>query len=286
MYNLRYHIASLVAVFLALAIGLILGGLVVRGGGLDSQQQALVSSLRSEYNKLKTGNTALKSTLALESGYAKLMTDSWIVGRMSGQTVVVIKGQGQNEGAGEAEAAIKSAGGTVAVVSLTLPEFGLRDSAVASSVASVLGSTSTSPTTSDVAKQLAAEWSTGDTPHALTDALVAAGAVKVDGLTRSTIATMAVDVASMDHDPDPAGLDLAAAYAALGNFAVGAEAITSRTGVAAAASARKLSALDTLGTDAGRYTLVALFTGGQQGYYSSSVRGVSPYPEPPKPAKP
>ena len=29
MYNLRYHIASLAGVFLALALGLILGGLVV-----------------------------------------------------------------------------------------------------------------------------------------------------------------------------------------------------------------------------------------------------------------
>ena len=39
MYNIRYHIASLVAVFLALALGLVLGGLVVRQGGFDKQQK-------------------------------------------------------------------------------------------------------------------------------------------------------------------------------------------------------------------------------------------------------
>ena len=35
MYNLRYHIASLVAVFLALAVGLLLGTVVVERGELD-----------------------------------------------------------------------------------------------------------------------------------------------------------------------------------------------------------------------------------------------------------
>ena len=66
MYNLRYHIASLVAVFLALAIGIVLGGLVVRQGVFDTQQRALVSSLQSEFNSIKKQNTALKSSLTLE----------------------------------------------------------------------------------------------------------------------------------------------------------------------------------------------------------------------------
>jgi hypothetical protein len=283
MYNLRYHIASLVAVFLALAIGLILGGLVVRQGGFDSQQKALVSSLRSEYNKIKTSNTELKSSLAFESGYAKQMTDSWVAGRLAGSTVVVVNSTASNEGAEEAQAAVKSAGGSVALVTLQLPEFGLRDSQVASSVAAVLRSTTASPTATDVAKQLVVEWTGGSSTHALTDVLVSAGVMKTEGLTRSTVATLAVDVASMDHDPDPAGLEVAAAYASLGHFALGAERFDSQTGVAAAASARKLSALDTLGTDPGRFTLVALLTGGQQGFYSNTVRGVSAYPQPPTP---
>ena len=42
MYNIRYHIASLVAVFLALALGLVLGGLVVQQGTFSKQQKALV----------------------------------------------------------------------------------------------------------------------------------------------------------------------------------------------------------------------------------------------------
>jgi hypothetical protein len=66
-------------------------------------------------------------------------------------------------------------------------------------------------------------------------------------------------------------------------YALGAETSASGSGVAAAAAARKLSAFDTLGTNVGRYTLIALFSGGEQGYYSDTARGASPFPPVPKP---
>ena len=71
--------------------------------------------------------------------------------------------------------------------------------------------------------------------------------------------------------------------AAVGLYALGAETADSQSGVAAAAAARRLSAFDTLGTDAGRYTLVSLLTGGQQGYFSSTAHGVSAFPNVPVP---
>jgi hypothetical protein len=283
MYNLRYHLASLVAVFLALAIGLILGGLVVRQGAFDQQQRALVSSLQSEFNSIKKQNTALKSSLALENAYASQMTDGWVAGRLANRTVVIVTSGASSEGADAAAKAVKAAGGTAAIVTLTKPGFGLSQSKVASAAASALGSATVTPTTEQVAKQLVAEWSGASPSRTLTDALVSAGEMKLSGLSASTVATMAVVTAAFKNDPDPAALELAQAYGAKGMFALGAEAIDSDTGVAAAAAARKLSAFDTLGTNAGRFTLVALLTGGQQGYYSSSARGVSLFPEVPKP---
>jgi hypothetical protein len=283
LYNLRYHIASLVAVFLALAIGLVLGGLVVRQGGFDQQQRALVTSLQSEFNKLKKNNSTLQSSLSFESAYAKQMTDAWTAGRLTGRTVAVFTSGSSKEGADEAAADIKAAGGTVALITLLKPDFGLKESQIASSVASVLGSASAAPTVTDVATGLVAEWNGTGSSHALTDALVSANALKVTGLSRSTVATLALDVATSDRNPDSAGLELASAYAAAGMYAVGAETLDSEAGVAAAASARQLSAFDTLGTNAGRFTLVALFTGGDQGYYSNTARGASMFPPVPKP---
>ncbi len=63
----------------------------------------------------------------------------------------------------------------------------------------------------------------------------------------------------------------------------GRQAPVPDTGVAAAAAARKLSAFDTLGTSAGRFTLVALLTGGEQGYYSIDANATSQFPPVPQP---
>jgi ketopantoate reductase len=283
MYNLRYHIASLVAVFLALAIGLVLGGLVVRQGAFDSQQRALVTSLQTEFNRLKKDNTNLKSSLSLQDAYAAQMTDAWVAGRLSGRNFVVLTSGGKNEGLDAAVTAIKTAGGTPAVVTILKPGLGLSTSAIASATASVLGTASGTPTSADVAKSLVAEWSGSKTARPLTTALVSSGAIKVAGLSGSAVATQAIDIAAFDGDPDAAALDIAQAYAAAGMFALGAQPFGSDTGVAAAASARQMSAFDTLGTSAGKFTLVALFSGGQQGYYSTTARGATPFPPVPKP---
>lgn len=278
MYNIRYHIASLVAVFLALAVGLVLGGLVVRQGGFDKQQRAIVSSLQKQYDNLKRTNTQLRSSLEFESAYSKQMTDAWLRDRLKGQTVLVIDGGAAGEGKDEVAAAVKSAGGSAASVTLLKRGFALEDSRVASSVAGILGSTAASATSADVAKRLVAEWSAPEGGRELTNALSSAGVIKLVGLPESAVATLAVDVATSNKDPDPTGLDIAQAFAAAGFYAVGAETREGKTGVAAAASARKLSALDTLGTNAGRFTLVSLFSGGQQGFYSADAHGASAFP--------
>jgi len=283
MFNLRYHIASLVAVFLALAIGLVLGGLVVRQGVFDQQQRALVSSLQSEFNSLKRQNTSLQNSLSLESSYAKQMTDEWVAGRLAGTTTLVATSGDAREGADSVAAATKAAGGSVAIATFKWPDFGLSHSGVVSAVASALGSATPNPTRTDVAKELTAEWTGAVTTRTLTDALVSAGELKLTGLPASKTATLAVDLAAFSGDPDPGGLELIEAYAAAHFFAAGAETYGAGTGVAAAAAARKLSAFDTLGTNPGAFTLVALFTGGQQGYYSDTARGATPFPPVPQP---
>ena len=139
MYNVRYHIASLVAVFLALALGLVLGGLVVRQGGFDQQQQALVAGLRKDFDKLKRDNTSLKASLATERAYSGQMTDAWAAGRLAGRAVIVITSGAKGEGAEYATAAIKSAGGTPVVVTVLKTNLGLGESSTASQAASIVG---------------------------------------------------------------------------------------------------------------------------------------------------
>ena len=280
MYNIRYHIASLVAVFLALALGLVLGGLVVRQGGFDAQQSAIVTGLQKDFGKLKKQNTALKSDLVFETGYADQMTNHWVAGRLAGRSVLIITTP-KNPAGDAAVGAVKDAGGNAAVVSVLKPEFGLADKIMASQLRSILGTSTDLKTT--VPSALASEWSRPDVARPVTDVLQKAGAITITGLSASMGATQVVDVATFDGKPDALALDVAQNYAAAGLFALGAQTPDPDTGVAAAAAARRLSAFDTLGTNAGRFTLVALFTGGEQGFYSADANSTAKYPPVPQP---
>jgi hypothetical protein len=281
VYNIRYHIASLVAVFLALALGLVLGGLVVRQGGFDSQQSAIVAGLQKEFTSIKKQNAGLKGDLAFEKAYSSQMTSAWIAGRLNGRSVLVITGGAKDVAGDAAVAAIKDAGGTPAVVTMAKPQFGLGDKAIAAAAQSVVGSSTDLKT--GVASTLASEWSQPDESRPLSDALVKAGAITITGLSGSNSATQVIDVAAFAGKPDALALDVAQAYAAAGRYALGAQTVAVDTGVAAAAAARKLSAFDTLGTNAGRFTLVALLTGGEQGFYSSDSNATAQFPPVPTP---
>ncbi len=62
--DVRYHVASLVAVFLALALGILMGMSLLNGQSVLEKQQELVESLRSDFEKLKDDNDALQAHLS------------------------------------------------------------------------------------------------------------------------------------------------------------------------------------------------------------------------------
>mgnify|MGYP000675221537 CR=1 FL=1 len=61
--DLRYHIVSLVAVFLALGIGILVGSTVLGGETLVKQQQELASRLEQHLEGLRRENDALRAEL-------------------------------------------------------------------------------------------------------------------------------------------------------------------------------------------------------------------------------
>lgn len=281
MYNLRYHIASLVAVFLALALGLVLGGIVVGQGALDSQQRAIVTGLQRDFKRLSDDNRRLSAEINLQRGYSSQMTDAWVKDRLAGKTIVVLTSGHKNEGLQSAITSIEQAGGTAVVVKLEKPAMGLSDAKIADAARSAVGTSA--DLGASVAASLTAEWATPVDARPLTDALVEAGAITLTGFKSSTVATQAVDIAAFSGNPDKVALEIAKAYAAAGLYAVGAQTTSSGNSVAAAAAATKLSAFDTLGTAPGLFTLVALFSGGQQGYYTLGNEDGPKYPPVPVP---
>ena len=278
MYNLRYHIASLVAVFLALSLGLLLGGITVQSGVLTKQRAALVQSLRTDYGKLKTQNQTLNQDLELEKQLSESMVDAAVADRLKGETVLVLTNSGQVEGLSATEAAIRDAGGTPLIVTLAKPRLGLDESQVATAVGAALGTTPEGDLLPAATQALVAEWAAGtDGPvtKALADARVFdAPEMPADGLGG------VVDLAASDGKADPGALGLAVGLQDRGMPGVGAQPRNSKSNLASEANAAGLSALDTLGTQTGRYTLVMLLSGAKPGYYGVGQGTIAPFPSP------
>lgn len=276
MFNVRYHIASLVAVFLALALGLVLGGLVVQQGTLDGQQDALVQGLRDEFDAIRTENSELKAENEELAAFSTDAVDQWVEGRLEGRTVVVLVNSGREDGMRAASDAIADAGGQAATVTMLKPGFGLDDAELRSLVESMTGATG-DPLASLTAS-LAAEWATPAANRPMTELLVSQDVLSIDGLPEAAAVSGIVDIASPEGASDPAAVMLAVDIDDSGLPAVGAQTPGTDTGKAAAAADEGIAGLDGLGTVVGRYSLVALLSGAEPGYFGPVSAAQAAYP--------
>ncbi len=278
MYNLRYHIASLVGVFLALALGLVLGGLVVQRGTFTSQQEALVSGLRKEFADLRATNDDLKSQNALLGSYADEMTANWVTDRLVGRTYGVVSNIGRTQGVTEVNAYIESAGAKGVSIAVLKPGAGLSDDATRSRVASAAGLPE-SATLDEIGAALAAEWLQPLQTRPLTTSLVDAGVISVDGLEPGVALAGIVNMAIAGEDADPLALAITKAAVTQGkDKGVAAQMIDTKSKLAQTAYAEGVSSFDTVGTSVGQYTLVALLIGAEPGRYGTGDGVTAEFP--------
>lgn len=64
MIDLRYHIATVIALFLALGIGIFIGSTVISDDLFIKEQEQLIALLEHDFDNLRSENRLLKSTLA------------------------------------------------------------------------------------------------------------------------------------------------------------------------------------------------------------------------------
>lgn len=266
MYNLRYHIASLVSVFLALALGLVLGGLIVQRGTFDDQRAALVEGLRKEFRDLRVESKDLRAENERIDALVDALYGEWATDRLRGRNVVILTNSGRSEGLVAATKAIADAGGSAVTITIMKPEFGFEgDDAEARSLVESLAPDPERPLES-LAASLAAEWFTPVVERPLTDALIAADVISVTGMPANAASGL-VDIAVNGTDHDAVGIALAASAVTLEVPSMAAQTPESKSGIAAAAADARVAACNTLGTKVGSYSLIALLTGAETGYY-------------------
>ena len=93
MVDFRYHVVSIVAVFLALATGILFGTTQLNGPVLDNLKSE-VEKLGTEKNELRDFRDDLEATLKQDDEFLRAVAPSLVGGRLNRRSVVVVSAPG------------------------------------------------------------------------------------------------------------------------------------------------------------------------------------------------
>lgn len=93
MINFRFHIVSLIAVFLALALGVVMGATVVNRAIVDRLNDR-IDTVESNANRRKAESDQLRSEVGQLHSYIDSAKDFAVTGRLNGVTVATIATRG------------------------------------------------------------------------------------------------------------------------------------------------------------------------------------------------
>jgi len=102
LIDIRWHLLSIIGVFLALGIGMLIGTQIAQSGALEAEQlrlaerlEASLTSLRSENRSLREEVNSVRGELAQERAFADLVLGSLASGALQGMTIDVYVPYGQ-----------------------------------------------------------------------------------------------------------------------------------------------------------------------------------------------
>ncbi len=89
MIDFRYHLVSIVAVFLALAVGIVLGSTELRGAALSALDRTS-SALSAKLNAANSQNAALQQEVSGDKAFAQAAEPALLAHLLDGKRVVVV----------------------------------------------------------------------------------------------------------------------------------------------------------------------------------------------------
>lgn len=193
MINFRFHIASLIAIFLALALGVVMGSTVV--------QRAIVENLRDRIDKVsakadrqRDDNDKLRSEIGHLNDYAEQSAPYAVSGQLTDQAVAIVAERGLDESTVQSQLALLRAAGARAPGILWLDgAWNLPDNATANALRTAIGSTtrSTRVLRTEALNALALRVAQGPRPAGepdVLDGLAKGGFVTLEGLGNEDVA--------------------------------------------------------------------------------------------------
>jgi hypothetical protein len=114
VFDFRYHALSLVAVFLALAVGLLLGVAIGDSGLVSSAKQDIEDSLRGDVKASRAEAADLRAQLAQRDDYERQTFPDLVAGRLAGDQIgLLFLGDTSGQITDEVRDALEPAGATL-----------------------------------------------------------------------------------------------------------------------------------------------------------------------------
>lgn len=145
MIDFRYHLVSIVAVFLALGIGVLMGSAVLGENLVDSLRGDL-EGISARNEELRRETTELRARLEADEEFARAVKPALISGALTSESVVLISIDGADgDLLAASREAIEEAGGTVTTAITVLDKLAFEGEPEADQLALLLGSVDTEP---------------------------------------------------------------------------------------------------------------------------------------------
>jgi Copper transport outer membrane protein, MctB len=268
VFDLRYHVASLAAVFLALIIGILVGvGIASQTTVEESERRLLEQQIADLRRDLESATAQVDLLQRQQEAGRSYIEESYPVvmnGRLRGVRVgLLFVGPASTELGDAVTRTLTDASGPALVRRRAL-ELPIDTQALYSAIPAELGS----PTLEEIGRQLGREFVTGgETPYwnALFDVIVEDSLGASD---REVDAVVLAQTARIDHPPT--GRLVAGLYAGLAGRdapVVGIERTDEEPSRVAVYRARGLSSVDSVDSPLGRVALAVLLAGGEEGQY-------------------
>ena len=286
MFDLRYHVASLAAVFVALIVGILIGvGLSGRGFVSDSERQLLnarISDLQRRATDAETGVAALSGTRKLADAFVARAYPALVYHRLRGKHIaVVFVGSVDADLRSAIVAALTDAGapGIARLRALRVP-IDTKRLAAAIHARPVLAPYDGPEQLSNLGRDVGTQLLLGASSP-LVEAISPVLLEEHSGNGRQTVDGVVV-VRTAEAQSGAAALLLGGLYAGFGRAgvpAVGVEATDAAESAIPAFTRAGLSTVDDIDRRTGRAALVVLLSGGAAGSYgvkATATGGVIP----------
>ena len=139
LIDLKYHLISLVAVFLALAVGMLMGSSFIAGTSVKGLEKQFVR-LRAENQEQRTAIETLKDQSAKHDEFCRAAAPILVDSRLAGTHVAIIQTGDYTEASQSAKSILEQAGATVvSVTTLTTFDSPLSQERCAKAIEEITG---------------------------------------------------------------------------------------------------------------------------------------------------